>query len=158
MKIDIEVPRKYVRTIPNNRFRIIQDCEGNLQTIFAISLRDDETKKLLSPNTRHSRINRRYESKITRFGKRCFNETTFSPSGLISELWSSVKHSSNINFAVLLRGRPSIPVHGFLVLEFIKFYPGRWWAPLWQKTRDERRWRAGVRRLPSPPLPLGKIS
>lgn len=79
MKIDIEVPRKYVRTIPNNRFRIIQDCEGNLQTIFAISLRDDETKKLLSPNTRHSRINRRYESKITRFGKRCFNETTFSP-------------------------------------------------------------------------------
>lgn len=69
MKIDIEVPRKYVRTIPNNRFRIIQDCEGNLQTIFAISLRDDETKKLLSPNTRHSRINRRYESKITRFGK-----------------------------------------------------------------------------------------
>lgn len=154
MKIDIEVPRKYVRTIwiiVSGLFRIAKGIFKRYSPfLFAMMKRRNSFRPIRDTLASIEDMNRKLRD--------AGNNVQSLKTGLISELRSSVKHSSNINFAVLLRGRPSIPVHGFLVLEFIKFYPGRWWAPLWQKTRDERRSRAGVRRLPSPPLPLGKIS
>ena len=118
MKIDIEVPRKYVRTIwiiVSGLFRIAKGIFKRYSPfLFAMMKRRNFLRPIRDTLASIEDMNR----KLRDSG----NDVQSLKTGLISELRSSVKHSSNINFAVLLRGRPSIPVHGFLVLEFIKFY------------------------------------